>query len=424
MARGRADVIIAAPMSSTAPLAVFWFLFMAGMGVIFPYQSLYFRENAALAGAQLGLLLAVRPLVGMLAQPLWGQLADRTGYRSRMLALLAAGTAVGHLLLSQADSFAVLLAAMGFAALFSTAALPLGTSVSMAALGARATARFGHIRVWGTVGFAVLVVSFPLVLHRTQAARNLVREPGGPSEPGLELIFYVAAALSLAAACVAWRLPRSGAMTARSRRGDLRLLLRHRPYLRLLCFAFLAHLFLQGPILLFPVFIRAHGGSIDTVSRMWIPMLALEIPLILLSGATIRRIGARGLLAVGVIADGFRWLVCSLVSDLSVIYVLQLLHGVVVAGLFVGSALYVESVVPERLRSTGQGLLAMIGISFAGVFSSVAAGWLLEHLGPNAPYRIGGAGALLLGLALPLILPKPRRPEEGPTSSGPTPSPS
>jgi PPP family 3-phenylpropionic acid transporter len=412
MARGRGDVIMPVPMSSAASLAVFWFLFMAGMGVIFPYQSLYFRENAALAGAQLGLLLAVRPLVGMLAQPLWGQVADRTGSRSRVLALLAAGTAVGHLLLSQAETFPILLAAMAFAALFSTAALPMGTSVSMAALGARATVRFGHIRVWGTVGFFVLVVGFPLVLHRAQAAHNLVREPGGPSEPGLELIFYVAAAFSLAAGWVAWRLPRSGAMTARMRRGDLRLLLRHRPYLRLLCFAFLAHLFLQGPILLFPVFIRAHGGSIDTVSRMWIPMLALEIPLILLSGATLSRIGARGLLAVGVIADGVRWLICSLVSDLSVIYVLQLLHGVVVAGLFVGSALYVESVVPERLRSTGQGLLAMLGISCAGVFSSVAAGWLLEHLGPNAPYRIGGAGALLLGAALPLILPRPSRPEE------------
>ena len=424
MARSRGDVIMPVPMSSAAPVAIFWFLFMAGMGVIFPYQSLYFRENAALAGSQLGLLLAVRPLVGMLAQPFWGQVADRTGHRSRVLALLAAGTAVGYLLLSQAETFPILIAAMGIAALFSSAAMPIGTSVSMAALGERATARFGHIRVWGTIGFFVLVVGFPLALHRVQAARDLVREPGGPSEPGLELIFYVAAAFSLAAACVAWWLPRGGAMATRSRRGDLRLLLRHRPYVRLLCFAFLAHLFLQGPILLFPVFVRAHGGSIDTVSRMWILMLALEIPLILLSGATIARIGARGLLAVGVIADGFRWLVCSLVNDLSVIYVLQLLHGVVVAGLFVGSALYVEAVVPERLRSTGQGLLAMLGISCAGVFSSASAGWLLEHLGTNAPYRIGGIGALLLGLALPLILPRPERPEEPTTSSPPTPSPS
>ena len=51
-------------------------------------------------------------------------------------------------------------------------------------------------------------------------------------------------------------------------------------------------------------------------------------------------------------------------------------------------------------------------------------GWLLEHLGANAPYRIGGAGALLLGAALPLILPRPRRPEEPSISSATTPPPS
>jgi PPP family 3-phenylpropionic acid transporter len=411
-------------MSSAASLAAFWFLFLGGMGVIFPYQSLYFSENAALLGTQLGVVLAVRPLVGMLAQPFWGQLADRTGSRSRALVLLAGGTAVGYLLLPQAKSFPLVIAAMAFTAVFSSAALPMGTSVSMAALGARATERFGRVRVWGTVGFFVLVVGFPFALHRSQAARGLVREPGGPSEPGLELIFYVAAALSLGAGYVAWRLPRNGTMAARSRRGDLRLLLSHRPYRRLLYFAFLAHLCLQAPIQLFAPFIVAHGGSIDTVSRMWIPMLLVEIPLIFYSGATIGRIGIRGLVAIGVIADGFRWLICSLVSSLSVMYALQLLHGVVIAGLFVGSAFYVESVVPERLRSTGQGLLAMIGFGCAGVLSNLCGGLLLEHFGADAPYRIGGIGALLLGAALPLILPRPQRPEVPATASGPTPSPS
>jgi PPP family 3-phenylpropionic acid transporter len=397
-------------MTSVSAIAVFWFLYMAGLGVIFPYQSLYFHENAALAGTQLGLVMAARPLVGMFAQPIWGQVADRTGLRSGILALLAMGTAIAYLLLPQAQGFPWLLAAMAFAALFSSAAMSMATSVSMAALGADAAARFGRVRVWGTVGFMVLVVGFPWLLHRVQAARGLARDPGGPSEPGLELIFYVAALLSLVAAVVVWRLPRSGALIIRARPGDLRLLLRHRPYRRLLYFAFLAHLCLQGPILFFPVFIRARGGSIDTVSMMWIPMLLLEIPLIFLSGATLKRIGARGLLAAGVIADGFRWLVCSVSHDLATLYALQLLHGLVVAGLFVGAALYVESVVPERLRSTGQGMLGMIGMSCAGMFSSICAGWLLEHFGADAPYRIGGACALLLGLALPLILPKPERP--------------
>jgi PPP family 3-phenylpropionic acid transporter len=401
-------------MTSTLPFIAFWFLYMAGLGVIFPYQSLYFHENAALAGTQLGLVLATRPLVGMFAQPFWGLLADRTGLRSRTLAVLALGTSVAWALFPQADTFPVLLAAMAFAALFSTSVMPMATSVSMASLGANAAVHFGRIRVWGTVGFLVLVVSFPWLLDWVQAARGLVREPGGPSEPGLELIFYVAAALALGAAVVAWRAPRSDAMVVRSQRGDLRLLLRHRPYRRLLYVVFLAHLCLQGPILFFPVFISARGGSIDTVSRMWIPMLLVEIPLIFLSGATLGRIGARGLLAVGVFADGFRWLVCSVSHSLPVLYALQLLHGVVVAGLFVGAALYVESVVPERLRSTGQGLLGMVGFSCAGMFSSLGTGWMLEHLGPDMAYRIGGAGALLLGVTLLFILPRPKRPEPAP----------
>ena len=247
MARGRGDVIMPVAMSSALPLAAFWFLFLGGLGVIFPYQSLYFSENVALLGTQLGLVLAVRPLVGMLAQPLWGQLADRTGSRTRTLVVLAAGTAPATC--SWPRRRPSRFCSPPWHSPLSSRVRPCRWAPRCAwrLSGARAAERFGKIRVWGTVGFFVLVVGFPLLLHRIQASRGLVREPGGPSEPGLELIFYVAAALSLAAACVAWRLPRNRAMAARSRRGDLRLLLRHRPYRRLLCFVFLAHLCLQAP---------------------------------------------------------------------------------------------------------------------------------------------------------------------------------
>ena len=78
---------------------------------------------------------------------------------------------------------------------------------------------------------------------------------------------------------------------------------------------------------------------------------------------------------------------------------------VLVAGLVIGAPLYVEAVVPERLRSTGQAMLAMIGISVGGISSNLGAGALLEHLGPDAPYVAGGIGALVLGCLLPLIIP-------------------
>jgi hypothetical protein len=49
-------------------------------------------------------------------------------------------------------------------------------------------------------------------------------------------------------------------------------------------------------------------------------------------------------------------------------------------------------------------------VGVGGIASNVITGWLFEHLGPDQPYVIGGIGALLLGLALPAILPPPSRP--------------
>ncbi len=386
-----------------------WFFCLGGLGVFFPFYSLYLHENAGLDAAQVGVVFAVLPLVGLLAQPFWGQVADRTGSRSRILALLAAGTAVGYVALFFCKSFASLLFGTALLACFSTALIPACVAVTLALTKGAGRHAFGMTRTWGTLGFLALVILFPPVLHFSQSLRGLVVSEGGPSEPGLEIMFVGAGLMVLICAFFARRLPQAGALAVRASRGDWRGLLRNGPFVRLLVFALLAYLFLQGPMILLPIFVRAHGGSLDAVSWMWIPMLLVEIPVIALLGETIARIGARGLLATGVIAGGLRWLVCGLSSDLSWIFVVQILHGITVAGLILGAPLYVDAVVPERLRSTGQGMLAMIGVSLGGISSSLSAGWLFEHLGPDAPYFAGGIGALILGCAIPLIIPPPVR---------------
>ena len=66
-------------------------------------------------------------------------------------------------------------------------------------------------------------------------------------------------------------------------------------------------------------------------------------------------------------------------------------------------------VVPDELRSTGQGLLAAIGIGLGGILSNLACGWLFDRVGAQATYLGCGLGALLLGLATPLVLPRTGR---------------
>jgi PPP family 3-phenylpropionic acid transporter len=386
-------------------MSAIWFFCLGGLGVFFPFYSLYLNENAGLDATQVGVVCAVLPLVGLFAQPFWGQIADRTGSRSRVLSLLAIGTGFGYAALYFWKGFASLLFGTAVLACFSTALIPACVAVTLALTKNANRHAFGVTRTWGTIGFLSVVVLFPPILHYSQSIRGLVKTEGGPSEPGLEIMFLVAGLLLLICGMIVRRLPRTEALVVRAQRGDWRRLLRHRPFVRLLAFALLAYFFLQGPMILFPLFVRAHGGSLDWISWMWIPMLIVEIPVIALLGETVARIGARGLLATGVIAGGLRWLVCGLSSDLTWIFAVQILHGITVAGLLLGAPLYVDAVIPARLRSTGQGMLAMIGISLGGIISCLIAGWLLENIGPDAPYLAGGIGGLILGCAIPLIIP-------------------
>jgi PPP family 3-phenylpropionic acid transporter len=393
-------------------MSLVWFFCLGGMGVWFPYVSLYLHENAGLTGSQVGRVMALLPLVGIAAQPLWGQLADRTGSRTWVLAALALCAAASYALVGQARSLGAIAASVALLAVFSSALIPIAFSVTLALARSPSAREVGLSRACGTLGFLLAVVAFPWLLHAHQAAHGLARAAGGlVSEPGLGIMFPIAGAIAAVGGLFALALPRSGAVALHARRDAWRALLRHGPYLRLLAFGFVAFLCLQGPQVFFPVFVRSLGGSIDSVSHMWILMLALEIPLIAFSGASLERIGARGLLAIGVLAGGLRWAVCGLAPDLAWVWPVQILHGVVVAGLVIGGPLYVEQAVPTSLRSTGQALYAMMGVSLGGITSNLGAGWLLERVGPAAPYAVGGCGALLLGGLLPLLLPPPRRPE-------------
>jgi PPP family 3-phenylpropionic acid transporter len=356
--------------------------------------------------------MAAVPFAGIAAQPLWGTIGDRTGSRTRLLAILSVAAAAGYSLLYLLRSFPAVLAGTALLALASSAVIPMCVSVSFAMLKDRGPHAFGLVRVWGTVGFLVSVVTFPVLLERSNGQ--------GFGALTLASILPATAVLYLAAGLVALSLPRDGSVSLRSKPGDARSLFAHPPFVRLLVFVLLCYLFLQGPMALFPLYVRSLGGDASMIGKMWVFMLVLEIPLIALSGAGFRRLGPRGLLTAGIAAGAIRWLICGLASDLRILYAAQILHGVTVAGLIIGAPLYMEAVIPERLRSTGQSLLSMIGISVGGILSNVGAGWLLTHVGPRAPAIIGGIGGLLLTLALPLIVPPARRVEPS-DSAGPEP---
>jgi PPP family 3-phenylpropionic acid transporter len=383
------------------PLAAYWALGMAPFGLTLPYWGLYLRENAGLTGAQVGMVFALIPAVGIVVQPFWGVLADRSGLRARMLVLLSLGTAAGLLALGRAQGFAQILAATALLAVFARALIPMLLSVSLPALEDHAHA-FGWVRAFGTIGFGASMFVFPAALASVAVATP---SPPGVSEPALGLLFPTAAVLSLVAACVALAIPNRGAVALRADRGEWRVLLRNARFVRVLALCTCAFLFINGPMEIFPIFVRARGGDLESVRGMWLFMLIPEVLLAAGLGALSARLGARALVAIGLAAAAARWLLTAAVPSLAWLHPVQMLHAIVVLGLNIGAPLYIDAAVPPQLRSTAQSLLGTIAVGLGGMGSSLLAGWLLDHGGPSAPYWAGGAGALALLLLLPRLLP-------------------
>ena len=379
---------------------LWWFIF-ASLGLYFPYYSLYLRENAGLSPSEVGMIVATVPLMGILAQPLWGRLGDRTGSRSRILALVALGASVGHVCLAWPTTFTGYLVATASVAFFGSALAPMAVSTSLAHLHAPAERKYGRVRVMGTLAFAVSVGTLPLWIHDVAPFRDSVADA---STPGLSWVFPLAGLYLLIAAGLALSLPRHSDSGAKAVSGDWRLLFQNAAFGRLLLLTLLAYFLLQGPTVLFPLLIRAHGGGLEVISQMWLLMILLEIPLVFWVGSTMDRIGPRGVVAIGLLSAAVRWGVSGFSEDLTWVYAAQILHGVTVWGIVIGIPLYADRIMPERLRSTGQSLLAMVGISLGSILSNLTTGALTEHLGPKAPAQLTSVALILLLVLLPFLL--------------------
>lgn len=385
-----------------ARLGILWFVLMAAFGCYYPYYSLYLKQVLGLTATQVGTVIAVQPLAGIFAQPLWGHLADRTGSRRRALALAILGFALGACGIAQARTYGTVLLATAAFATCSTSLIAMTTAVSLAALPS-GTHGFGRVRMFGTLGYLAAVIAFPwLAIHLAGSA--------GPER--LAYIFAVAAALAIPAVILVLRLPPVASLGLRAQPGDLRQLLRHPPVRRIVIFAFCSNLAMQGPINLFPVLLASRGGGVDDLRLAWILMLALEIPLVAFAGATLQKLGPRGLLAMGLAGEGVRWTATAFVPGLGATVGLQLLHGLSAMGVLIGVPLYLELCVPARMRSTGQTLIAALGLGLGSIASSACGGWLFDRLGGHAPFLACGLVALALAGGLFVFLPPPARPAE------------
>ncbi|MGH9900762.1 MAG: MFS transporter, partial [Pyrinomonadaceae bacterium] len=134
-------------------LSVAYFLYFATAGLFLPYFPSYLRARGV-DGVRIGWILALGPLMRVAVPPLLGFLADRAR-GPRFWGMVAAWGAVTALAVVWAgDGYAMLLLGAFLYSTFTAPAIPLLDASTVQYMG-RTASRFGHIRLWGSVGFVV-----------------------------------------------------------------------------------------------------------------------------------------------------------------------------------------------------------------------------------------------------------------------------
>jgi PPP family 3-phenylpropionic acid transporter len=379
-------------MSPATRLRLFYFAYYGGVGTLLPYFAPYLR-GLGFTGEQIGTVQMIGPLVAVPVAIAWSTAADRLRAPARVLGMATAWAFLAVLLLPVTRTPLAVGAVLLAYSLADRAVVPLVDSVTVEWAAHHPGTTYARIRLFGSVGFAVLSSTLGLLLTWRG------------DRPGDPLVPIAVVACVAAYALVARRLSAAPAPPHPPRFREMAGLLAHGPLLALLV-VFSVHWGATAPFhLLFGLFVRDLGMPASVTGVGMTVGVAAEVAALLAFPRIARRFSLRAILAVSFAVSALRWLLLSRATGAAAVIALQLLHAFTF-GLFWGAAMDAMSrAVPSRLRATGQAIFAAVVFGLGN-----AVGYQLSGVGYDRYHGVGplfawAGGAELVALAALLALP-------------------
>jgi MFS transporter, PPP family, 3-phenylpropionic acid transporter len=136
------------------------------IAAFFPFLALYLRDFHGLDESQIGVVLACTAIARMIANPVWGHVADTRIGRLTALQIGLAGSAVAAFLLNAAAAVPAVAALMVVQAAFMVASWPNIDAIALEHLGDDRMSDYGRLRAWTSTSYAVGCLMFGAILQR------------------------------------------------------------------------------------------------------------------------------------------------------------------------------------------------------------------------------------------------------------------
>lgn len=353
---------------------IFTFFLYGSIGSLLTFFPVYF-DSIGLSEVLIGLIMAGGPFISIIANPFWGYWSDRIQNIKRIIIIMIFSSLIIVQFVFQLDSIIYVVGAMLIFFFFQMPLLAQSNSLILNTIeGTRY--KFGAFRLWGSLGWSVMVMSAGPVL----------------SKIGIGNLWIVYTLLLLFAIGATIRLP-SGKVQGveQIKKGTYaKEIFGNKLFMTFVILGILISVPNSINQTFSSLYIKQLGGSEVQIGLNAFVMAIFEIPVFLLLDRFLKRNTKTMLRVIIVVSFIFviRWFLMSIAVGPEHIIMIQVLHSITFASYYYIGTILTAQLISVQLRSSGQAIFAITWGGISGLLAGISGGYMYDILGPSQMYVV------------------------------------
>jgi PPP family 3-phenylpropionic acid transporter len=349
------------------------------LGALLPLLSIYLIK-IGLSGIQIGIISSMGAFIAIFSPPFWGIVSDKTRRHKPILMGLMVVAAMSVLIIPLSENYYMLLPIFGVYYLASSTINPLIDGITI-----QSNLPFGKVRLWGSVGFAVAALLVGKLAEMTE----------------LSIIFYAYVVAIICSIAILLTIQVNFKDNKSLMIKDVKKLMSNKLFIVFLIYLFLVCGTLMGHNIFFGLLFEELGGDATLIGLAFMLFALSEAPIMQITPYFIRKYGVVNMMTIAPMIGAFRWLLHAIIPSPTVLLALFFLQGLFYAPFLLGVTEFIQTRIPNHLKSTSMTIYSAVGFGMGGVVVNFISGILYDYVSAKAIY---GFYAILCALSIGVVL--------------------
>ena len=354
----------------TALEFMFWATFAAT-----PFTVVFLREHG-LKTTTIGLILSINSIIGIFAQPIWGLISDKLKSIKKVFMFCFAMCSITYFFLPFMHATILLGILLSLDTFFRSSVVALMDTwvVSSIAYEEKVKISYGSLRLWGSIGFAIMVLLYGRIIDHSSI--NIIFP-----------IYFVIAVITLVICLFIENSSASLHMNYKELKPKR--LFKNYYYVVFVVFIFLLSIPNSPSGTFLPNLFDQVGGTKEQYGLMHSLKAFMEIPIFLFGKTLLDKFGHKKLIVLAALLYTLQQILfANATSPFQVIFA-QVIQGPAYSLFLLGMLYYIFELAPEGLKATAQTMASALGMSLSSIVGNYGGGIFIDHFGLKPMFRLG-----------------------------------